>query len=66
MTYITTSPDLTAPALTITSAANVIHRAVSGSFSTPESMKTARAAARRLRLALNAFERAAVLLETEQ
>jgi len=64
--YIATTSDLTAPALTIASAANIIHRAVSGSFSTPESMSSARAAARRLRLALNQFERAVCLLETEQ
>jgi glucose-6-phosphate isomerase len=66
VTYIATTPDLTAPALTISSTASIIHRAVSGSFSTPEGMKNARAAARRLRLALNAFERAVCLLETEQ
>jgi glucose-6-phosphate isomerase len=66
MTYTTNSPDLTTPALSITSAASVIHRAVSGSFHTAEGMKTARAAARRLRLALNQFERAVCLLEEDQ
>ena len=66
MSYIATTSDLTAPALTIQSAASIIGRAVSGSFSTPEALSNARAAACRLRLALNAFERAAVLLETDQ